>query len=92
MKLFNMGIAALAAVFATALVAQTNDAASNVAETTLKVNSRAVLVDVIVTDRNGNPVRGLKQGDFRVREQGKPQTITYFEEHDRDFLAQAPAK
>ena len=88
MKLFNMGVAALAAVFATALVSQTNDAASNVAETTLKVNSRAVLVDVIVTDRNGNPIRGLKQGDFKVREQGNPQTITYFEEHDRDFLAQ----
>jgi VWFA-related protein len=87
MMFFNMGVAALAAVFATALVAQTNDAASNLAETPLKVNSRAVLVDVIVTDRNGNPVRGLKQEDFRVREQGNPQTINYFEEHDRDFLA-----
>ncbi len=45
-------------------------------------------MDVVVTDSKGNPVRGLKQGDFRVREQGEPQTITYFEEHNRDYLTQ----
>ena len=44
-------------------------------EPVLKVNSRAVLVDVIVTDKNGNPVKGLKQSDFRVLEEGKPQSL-----------------
>ena len=42
---------------------------------TLKVNSRAVLVDVIVTDKSGNPVKGLNQSDFTVLEDGKPQSL-----------------
>jgi VWFA-related protein len=48
---------------------------------TLRINSRAVLVDVIVMDSHGNPVTGLKQDAFSVAEKGKPQTISYFEEH-----------
>ncbi len=48
---------------------------------TLRINSNAVLVDVIVTDAHGNPVTGLKQGDFSVTEQGKQQEIGFFEEH-----------
>lgn len=50
-------------------------------EPTLRINSRAVLVDVIVTDAHGNPVTGLKQDAFAVAEQGKPQSISFFEEH-----------
>src|ERR1700738_2604227 len=50
-------------------------------ETTLRINSRAVLVDVIVMDGNGNPVTGLTKDDFALTEQGKPQPLTYFEEH-----------
>lgn len=80
MKRLSIGVAAFAVVCATALSAQSNDS-TNVPETTLKVNSRAVLVDVIVNDQKGNPVKGLKQGDFRVLEQGKKQSIGYFEEH-----------
>jgi VWFA-related protein len=48
---------------------------------TLTINSRAVLVDVIVTDSHGNPIKGLKQDAFTITEQGKPQTIAFFEEH-----------
>lgn len=48
---------------------------------TVRVTSRAVLVDIIVTDKNGNPVSGLKQDAFSLLEQGKPQSISYFEEH-----------
>ncbi len=48
---------------------------------TLHIDSRAVLVDVIVTDAHGNPVTGLKQDAFALTEQRKPQTISYFEEH-----------
>jgi len=49
--------------------------------TTLHVNSRAVLIDVMVTDKDGKPVKGLTKDAFRVSEQGKPQPIAYFEEH-----------
>ena len=50
-------------------------------QTTLRVSSRAVVVDVVVTDQHGKPVTGLKQGDFSVTEQGRPQDIDFFEEH-----------
>jgi VWFA-related protein len=37
-----------------------------------------VRVDVIVTDKNGNPVADLKPGDFEVTEQNRPQKIETF--------------
>jgi VWFA-related protein len=40
-----------------------------------------VLVDVTVTDKNGRPVTGLPKDEFRILEEGKPQTIASFEEH-----------
>ena len=49
--------------------------------TTLKTQVRRVLVDVVVTDTKGDAVTGLKQKDFEVVEDGKPQTIATFEEH-----------
>lgn len=50
-------------------------------DTALKVETRLVLVDVVVTDRNGNPVPNLNQSDFAVFENGVPQTIASFEEY-----------
>lgn len=40
-----------------------------------------VNVDVIVTDRSGNRVRGLTEADFEILENGKPQPITNFAEY-----------
>jgi VWFA-related protein len=37
-----------------------------------------VRVDAIVNDRQGNPVLDLKQDEFKVKEDGKPQTIESF--------------
>ena len=48
---------------------------------TLRLNSRAVLVDVIVSDSSGKPVTGLSRDAFNVTEQGKPQAISFFEEN-----------
>ncbi len=51
---------------------------------TLQINSRAVLVDVIVTGSKREAGDGAGSGDaFSVTEQGKPQTIGFFEEHTR---------
>jgi VWFA-related protein len=47
----------------------------------LKVESRIVLVDVVITDGKGQFVGGLQHKDFQISEDGKPQTITSFEEH-----------
>jgi hypothetical protein len=38
-------------------------------------------VDAVVTDRKGEPVAGLQKKDFEILEDGKPQTISVFEEH-----------
>jgi VWFA-related protein len=43
---------------------------------TLHVYSRETVVDVLVTDDKGQPVRGLTRSDFTVEEDNKPQPIT----------------
>ena len=49
--------------------------------TTLKANAQLVVVDVVATDSNRKPVRGLKVSDFTLTEGNVPQAITHFEEH-----------
>ena len=48
---------------------------------TFKSSSRLVVVDVVVTDRDGNPIAGLGRGDFTVMEDGKVQAVQAFEPH-----------
>jgi VWFA-related protein len=47
----------------------------------IKSKVNIVLVDVVVTKGKGEPVSGLRQEDFKVTEEGKAQTISFFEEH-----------
>ncbi|HEX8893100.1 MAG TPA: hypothetical protein VF783_07240, partial [Terriglobales bacterium] len=47
---------------------------------TIKTTTRAVLLDVVVTDKSGKPVHGLKGHDFTVLEDGKAQQVRGFEE------------
>jgi VWFA-related protein len=51
------------------------------ADSTIKANVHLVLIDAVVTNDKGDPVPGLKKGDFEVLEDGKPQAISTFEEH-----------
>jgi VWFA-related protein len=48
---------------------------------TFQVSARVVLTDVTVTDKDGNPVRGLKERDFQVFDNGRPEQLNSFEEH-----------
>jgi len=61
----------------------------------LQSTTRRVVVDVVVTGPDGKPVAGLKQADFTVSEDGKPQSIHGFELHtpaeDRSLLPAAPS-
>jgi VWFA-related protein len=41
----------------------------------IKVDSRLVVVPVSVTNTNGDPVLGLTANDFRIVEEGRPQTV-----------------
>jgi VWFA-related protein len=56
----------------------------------LQANSRVVLTDVTVTDKQGNPVHGLKASDFRIFDNKKPEDIASFEEHSKGDAAPAP--
>lgn len=46
---------------------------------TIRVNTRMVIEAVSVTDKNGNPVENLTAKDFRITEDGVPQTISFCE-------------
>jgi len=48
---------------------------------TLWVAARLVLLDVVVTDSKGKPVKGLKASDFALFEDGDPQAVSSFQEH-----------
>lgn len=62
-----------------AMAGQTGAAASG-GVTTFRTNANLVLVDVVVREKQ-KPVLGLKNSDFEVWEDGKPQKVTVFEEH-----------
>jgi len=66
---------------AISLPAQTHSSDAQNAASVLETTSHAVVVDVVVTKSNDEPIDGLYQQDFVVMEDGKPQTIDFFEEH-----------
>ncbi|HTC92933.1 MAG TPA: VWA domain-containing protein [Terriglobales bacterium] len=47
--------------------------------TTVKVNTRMVVLDVVATDKKGHPVMDFKAGDFTLLEDGKEQKISIFQ-------------
>jgi len=61
-----------------------DDATYRSGSPTFKSQVKAVLVDVVVTDRQGRPITGLQHDDFEMYENRKRQTIASFEEHRGD--------
>jgi VWFA-related protein len=63
---------------------------------TIRVDTNLVIVNVVVTDANQNPVHNLTAADFDLREDGQAQTIKTFErhtaneEHTADEAAKVP--
>src|SRR6266571_5508025 len=53
----------------------------------IKVDVPLVNVDVLVTTKNGQFVPGLKQGNFRISEDGAAQTITNFNQSEAPITA-----
>ena len=68
-----------------------NAAIADDTTTTFKVNSRAVLVDVVVTDKKGVPIHGLTEKDFHITEDGTTQGIGYFQEYNNLLSSTASA-
>jgi len=58
---------------------------------TLSIAAREVLLDVVVTGKDGQPVTGLTAADFDVSEDGDAQRLTHVEEH-RPMNAAAMAR
>jgi VWFA-related protein len=56
----------------------------------LRVTTRMVLVDAIVLDKEGHPVKGLKSDDFTVTEDGVRQSIASFSERNSEHANAAP--
>src|ERR1700716_1043932 len=68
-------VAAITTVAAWAQTPQTQPA-SQIPAPTIRVTSHMVLVDVVVTDKQGKAIPGLRPDDFVVEENGKPQKIS----------------
>src|SRR5438132_14410395 len=63
---------------ATPFSLEAQQSSTGVPALTLRANTRLVMVDVVVTDKKGQPVTGLKTDDFTVEENGKKQKISVF--------------
>jgi len=64
---------------ALALATLTAAAQQEPAVTTFRAETSLVIVDVTVKDKSGKPIEDLKQSDFTLLEDGKPQKISVFE-------------
>jgi VWFA-related protein len=73
----------LAIVLCPALVLA--QAVAPASDSTIRVTTRLVYVDVVVHDSSGHLVKGLTRDDFKVIEDGAPQKIDYFVPHVYDI-------
>ena len=64
---------------------------SDATGTTIRAESRLVLVDVIVTDKKGDYIQGLTENNFKVWEDDKEQKVTTFSA-ERWATSNAPAQ
>jgi len=74
----NSGWTILAAILLGVLALPFALAQEKAAETTIKTTASDVLIDVIVTDRHGRHVPGLKAADFVVYDDGIAQNVDSF--------------
>jgi len=81
----------IAAIFLTIpLAAQTSSASQRPPDAqVIHAGTQLIIVDVVVEDRDGHPIHGLKREDLTLSEDKNPQEIRNFEEHS--MLASAPA-
>lgn len=73
-------IALLAFLFPSLISAQDPDEPIN-------VDSSIVVINATIIDRDGRPVRGLVQSQFKVFEDGKEQAIDFFQAEETPFAA-----
>jgi VWFA-related protein len=80
-NIFAFGQAAQAPPATVGIGPAQSPAPAPVGPPTFRVTAREVLLDVLVIDKSGQPVTGLKASDFSVTEQGEAQVIRRVNEH-----------
>lgn len=85
----------IAILLQVAFVAASSPLPAQDSDYVFKVQTEIVLVNVTVRDKSGKLVRDLKQEDFTLMEDGKPQHIVSFDQENTDAIpsmevAQAP--
>ena len=61
--------------FSTIALPQTQQPAQPKADDIVRISTNLVQIDAVVTDKDGNPIKDLKDADFEVLQDGKPQKI-----------------
>ena len=77
-------------VLAGVLVAQQGTPPANEPALSVRVTTRMVLVDTVVLDKEGHPIKSLKADDFTLTEGGVPQRIASFSERVAEAAKPAP--
>ena len=57
---------------------------------TLRAESEIVRIDVEVTDKSGKPIKGLREDQFTITDNGKPQKISSFSYSDIEAVEAGP--
>jgi VWFA-related protein len=79
-------------LFALPLTSASDAQSSAPQGTVLRLEVRRVPLDIVVTDKKGNPVRGLKKDDFIIKEDKKTQKALSFDYLDGASTAFVPPK
>jgi VWFA-related protein len=74
----SVAFAAVSGSLLAASVVQQPTPPASTQQPVFRAASNLVEVDAVVTDKKGDVVRGLKQDDFQLTEDGKPQSIVQF--------------
>jgi VWFA-related protein len=81
LMLAALSISAITAISTAQAPTQAPPPQPDASSTVIRVNTKLIVVDVIVQDKAGHPIHGLKPEDFRLTEGKTPQTLRHFEEH-----------
>jgi len=73
-----------------ALAQESQSAPSTDAVETFRSSTRLVVLDVVVTDKAGNPAKNLTKDDFTVLEDGVSQSVASFEAPQSDSSTSSP--
>ncbi|HYP28382.1 MAG TPA: VWA domain-containing protein [Blastocatellia bacterium] len=73
-----IAIVLILAMQAVQALALQSTAARGQDQDTIKLGTATVQMDVIVTDKSGRRINGLKASDFEVLDEGKPQVLDFF--------------